>query len=119
MTAERQDTLSKFLPLVVAIAGLLANAGWVGYKSGQVTQELTAITQHLELHSKDGNLHMPLDRKYELFTPRAEFFQLKATRDAEIATMRAEISSGFAAVNAKIDRLFERRNGNGSGPDGD
>ena len=127
MTAPTRDRLNAMLPWLCALGGMIANVAWVSHEAGVVTQEVRNVVQRLDDHIHDSSVHMPLARQYELFTPRAEAMTLKASRDAEQASMRAEYRDGFAVMriemrdgfsavnqkfeqtNAKIDRLIEHQ----------
>lgn len=92
--------LSRWLPLIVSLA---VNVYLVGFKMGNIEARLLSIEEATVLHVADKIVHMPLDRKYELFVPRAEYTQQVRTRDTEVAEVKAAVRS----VGDKADRIIE------------
>lgn len=92
--------LSRWLPLLVSLA---VNVYLVGFKMGNIEARLLSIEEATVLHSADKIVHMPLDRKYELFVPRAEYANQVRTRDTEVAEMKAAVRG----VSDKADRIIE------------
>lgn len=92
--------ISRWLPLIVSLA---VNVYLVGYKLGNLEARLLSVEEATVLHVADKIVHMPLDRKYELFVPRAEYVQQVRTRDTEVAEMK----SAVRGVSDKADRIIE------------
>lgn len=109
MTAKPADQTqdatpaSKWLPTLVTFIGLGAQLAVCSAWVGRLDQRVVAV----ERHAADTALHMSLDRKMELFVPRAEYADKVKSRDAEFIELR----NAIARLDAKLDRLIERRPG--------
>ena len=99
MTAERQDTVQRWLPALVCVVGLAANAVWIGNWSGKVEARLAAV----ERAAHDPTHQMGLAQALETFTTRAEFTARNQMRDVEMADLRTAIG----ALVVKIDKYLD------------
>lgn len=110
MSPPTKDTspsiFSKWLPALVAFVGFIGNAVYIGRWSGALDARLVAV----ESHAASTALHMPFERKIELFVTRTEYSAKQLSRDTELA----EIKAAFRGIDAKLDRLIERSSKNGT-----
>jgi len=100
-----KDTFTKWLPALVAVVGFVGNAVYIGRWSGALDARLVAV----EAHAASTAMHMPFERKVELFVTRTEYSAKQLSRDTELA----EIKAAFRGIDAKLDRLIERSSKNG------
>ena len=104
MSDARRESFFRWLPVLVALGGFIGNAIWAGRWSGAVEQRLVA----LESHQHDAVVHMPLEKKIDIFVTRQEFSGVTALRNIEVADMKRFYREEFSSVNSKLDRLIER-----------
>lgn len=93
MSAAQKEWISKWLPLVIAIA---SNLILVAYGYGKLEQRLGPLETHVATDTTEHALNM--------FVTRVEFTQQNLSRDKELAELRI----GIREMNAKLDRLLER-----------
>jgi len=89
MSTPQRDWVSKWAPLVVALA---TNCALVAYGYGQLNQRLVPLERHES-------------KAFETFVTRAEFSQRSTTRDVELAQLHQLLRD----LNAKMDRLLEKQ----------
>jgi hypothetical protein len=99
MSLTTKEMLSRWLPALVALAGFIINAMYIGRWSGQMEGRMT----NLEHHAENKDTHIPFERGVQIFVTRAEFNGVKAARDLEISEMKIS----FRSIDAKLDRLVE------------
>ena len=104
--------LSRWLPLIVSLA---VNVYLVGFKMGNIEARLIGLEEAAILHVADKIVHMPLDRKYELFVPRSEYTQQVRGRDTEVAEIKAAVRSVGDKANRIIEILMEFQKGSPRG----
>jgi hypothetical protein len=93
MSTTQKDWLSRWLPLVVAIA---ANVITIAYSYGKLEQRLVPIETHTGTFTHE--------RFTKNFITREQFDLQKASRDREVD----EVRSALREINHKLDRLIER-----------
>lgn len=93
MSDRTKDWLSKWAPLLFAI---FTNVAVVAYGYGKMSQRLEPLEDFASSHTTEKNI--------SLFITRSEFIMNNNARDRELA----DIKSGLAAANDKLDRLIER-----------
>ena len=106
MSAQNKEVLSKWLPVIVALAGFVGNISYISRWGGSVETRLAAVEQH----ATSTALHMPMERKLELFVARTEFNGARATADAQMSELKTSVHN----IDAKLDRLIERGLKNGT-----
>ena len=94
MSTTQRDWLSKWMPLLVAIA---TNGILVAYGYGKLEQRFSPIEAHV--------LSDTTEKAMALFVSRQEFGQRNETRDRELA----DVKSTLREINAKLDRILEAR----------
>ncbi len=95
-------------PLILSLA---VNIYLLGFKLGAVGERLEAMDgrlgnaeERIAKHSSDKDVHMPLERKFDLLVSRREYSTKMAARDDQVAELRALlIDQGH-----KLDRIWER-----------
>jgi len=86
-----------WLPQIIS---LVVNVYLIGFKLGEVNTQMEGLQKHVA----DKDVHMPLERKFELLVSRREYSAKMAMRDSQIAELRALlINQGH-----KLDRIWER-----------
>ena len=99
MSLTQKEMLSRWLPVLVALAGFMTNAVYIGRWSGAMEGRMV----NLEHHAENKENHMPFEKKVDLFVTRVEFSHSKSSRDLEIN----DIKLNFRSIDAKLDRLVE------------
>ena len=99
MSLTTKEILSRWLPALVALAGFLTNAVYIGRWSGAMEGRMA----NLEHHAENKDVHMPFEREVALFVTRTEFSSTKTARDLELTEMKLN----FRSIDAKLDRLVE------------
>lgn len=94
MSTSQRDFLSKWMPLLVAVA---TNGILVAYGYGKLEQRLSPIEAHV--------LSDTTERAMAFFVTRQEFGQRNDTRDRELA----DVKTSLREINAKLDRILEAR----------
>lgn len=100
MSISARETLSKWMPVIVALIGLAGNAVYIGRWMGESEQRHAASEQH----ARNADMHRPMSHDLKMFVTRPEFETLKTLRDNELAELRLS----FRTIDAKLDRLIER-----------
>lgn len=101
MTAQQKETTRSWLPTIVAVVAFVGQAIFIGTAYGQMEERLAQAARH----ASDQSLHMPLEKKLEMFITRHEVDQRSATRDREMADIRAQLSR----IGAQVDALYKDR----------
>ena len=91
MSDQRQSWhLSKSIPLsfIIALIGqTMVFVWWASSLSSQVESNTTQIKNHMV----DSNLHMPVDRKIEMFVPRVELDQRLDNIERSLSEIKQDI----------------------------
>lgn len=93
MSITQKDWAAKWLPLIFTIA---TNIAIVAYGYGKLEQRVAPLENHV--------LNDTTERQLALFVTRAEYTQRIASRDGEMADMKASLTR----IENKIDRAYER-----------
>lgn len=104
MTAPTKDAWNKWLPTVVAIIGCGAQLAYVAHWMGAAEQKILAA----HAHAVDQSLHMPLDKKLEVFITRREADQRGVQRDREMATLRTMMEEQGRKLDIVIAAVAKR-----------
>lgn len=103
MTAPAKELWGRWLPTMVTIVGFAAQLVTFANWAGRLEQRVVAN----ERHATDVGVHMPFEKKVEVFVLRSEYNSKVHQRDGEFAELRKAIEN----LSAKLDRLIERRGG--------
>lgn len=105
MPVPKQETMRAviriWLPLVVSVG---VNVYLVGFKLGSLETRLQTVEKTAGDHARSESVHMPLERKLELFVSRREYEAQKVTREAQIVELRGLLLD----QGRKLDRILER-----------
>ncbi|HEX7719354.1 MAG TPA: hypothetical protein VF389_06080 [Woeseiaceae bacterium] len=97
MTVQNKEALKSWLPSITAIAAcvltLALNFFGMSRWVGTVDSRLGAVEK----------AHVPVERLYELFTPRAEWTQQIVARNSELNDLKVMVRES----NGKIDQLYQ------------
>ena len=93
MSTAQKDWISRWLPLLVAIA---ANIITIAYSYGKLEQRLTPIEEYTRVYT--------YERAAANFVTRVEFVAAAAHNDKETD----ELKQALREINQKLDRLVER-----------
>lgn len=95
MTAQQKEAIRPWaIPAFMAIVTIIGNAVVVGTTYGR-----------LNAHTEDAGLHMPLEKKIEMFVTRREFDTNTIQRDRQFAEMTARLDR----ISAQVDALYQDR----------
>lgn len=86
MTAEQNDTLSRWAPTWIALLGMLGTVLWVANRAG-------AIEQRVDINARD----------LTTVVTRAEYLADKNATAAQLADVKITLRD----INAKLDRALE------------
>jgi hypothetical protein len=93
MSDQTKDWLSKWAPLLFAIA---TNISVVAYGYGKMGQRIDPLEEHASTHTTE--------KAISLFVTRSEFAMSNIARDRELS----DIKTSLISANDKLDRLIER-----------
>lgn len=100
MSIQQKESLFRWLPTIAVIVGFVVQIGTFSVWVGRLDQRIIG-------HVGDLSVHMPLEKKLEMFVSRTEYNAKVNQRDSEFHELRRSLES----LNTKLDRLIERRNG--------
>ena len=114
MTDSNKETLvpaALWLANILSVAGL-SIAGWVLMTVSDLNAEVSAIQVQMISnmdadfsHHNNTDLHMPTDKKFELFVSRAEYAATQSARVIELADLKTEIRRGNDMLGEMLERL--------------
>lgn len=93
MSEARKTALLQWLPAIVALAGFIGNAIYVGRWTGIIEQRIVAVEKHPDTQ-----------QQISMFVSRNEFNLVKNAQEAETNQTRDILRT----MDAKLDRLIER-----------
>jgi len=88
MSESQKDTLSRWLPTIVAIAAIIGNILWLGARAGALEQRINYTESALQST-----------------VTRAEYLADKTAAAGQLG----DVKQTLREINTKIDRLVERR----------
>ncbi len=98
MSDSQKDTLSRWLPTIVAVVAIIGQVFYFGTRLGATEQRLVTIEQVAQSALPRNEF---LSEKNSACTQFSDFKVLANSRDKEIKDM-------FRDINSKLDRLVER-----------
>lgn len=94
MTAPSKDSLSRWLPTLVALAGLAGSVYYFGERTGRVEQAVINLAAH------DAHIEKRLDG----MLPRHEY----SAHHVAISVQIDDLKQSLRDANHKLDRIIER-----------
>ena len=87
-------------------------AGWVLVTVSALNAEVDSLNvisksnkDSIVRHSISTDLHMPADRKFELFVTRGEYEAAQVSRSNEMADIKLEVRRGNAMLSELLERI--------------
>lgn len=100
-----------WLANTLSIVGI-SIAGWVLVTVSDLNARVTSFDAQLEAnatadeaHHTSTDLHMPADRKFELFVSRGEYQAAQIARSSEMADLKAEVRRGNQMLSELLERI--------------
>ena len=100
-----------WLANTLSIVGI-SIAGWVLITVSDLNAKVTSFEAQLEantaadkFHHGNLDLHMPADRKFELFVSRGEYLSNQVARSNELMDLKVEIRRGNEMLTELLERI--------------
>jgi len=100
-----------WLANTLSIVGI-SIAGWVLITVSDLNAKVTSFEAQLDAnavsddsHHNNTDLHMPSDRKFELFVSRGEYLANQAARSSELTDLKVEIRRGNDMLTELLERI--------------
>lgn len=99
--------LANILSMIgISIAGwVLITVNGLNAQVSSLQASVSANTFADEQHHNDKDLHMPTDRKYELFVSRGEYEAMQSSRMSEFADLKVQVRENNALLRQVLERL--------------
>jgi hypothetical protein len=114
MADHNKETLipaALWLANILSVAGL-SIAGWVLVTVSDLNAEMSVIQMQVMSnmdagfnHHNNTDLHMPTDKKFDLFVSRSEYAATQSARVIELADLKLEIRRGNDMLSEMLERL--------------
>jgi outer membrane protein TolC len=94
MTAPSRDSISRWLPTIVALAGLAGSVYYFGERTGRVEQAV------INLAAQDAQM----EKRIDTMLPRYEYSAHHLSVNVQINDLKQSLRD----ANNKLDRIIER-----------